>query len=377
VSASNGAVRVAAFPFMERNPYGRLLYGALAGVGIQAVADPRLDVGWLWRHRKQVSFLHFHWDKYYYESLVRRPRFRHLWSWIKLVRYALLLVIARALGYRIVWTVHEVVPHEPRSRRRDLVAAALLARASHALLAHDHATAVRAGRLLRIDADRVAVVPHGSYVGTYPAGRPREAVRAEWGLEASTFVFLAFGHIRSYKRLDLVLDAFSRVEEDDVALVIAGSLNWRFRELEWEKRMLAHLSSAAADDPRIRYRIGRVPDEGVAELHAACDAAVLGRSDGWTSGSMILAISQGLPVVAARRPAYVALLGNGDRAAGWLHEPGSASSLAVTLTQAARERERVSDKAYEARRRAAALDWREAAASTASVMLSTLPRQRP
>jgi beta-1,4-mannosyltransferase len=370
MSTPNGAVKLAAFPYSDRNPYNRLLYGALTESGIHAIPDPDLRVRWLWWHRRQVTFLHFHWDKFYYESRSRRPRYREARSWMKTLRYALLLLMARALGYRIIWTVHEVVPHEPRNRVRDLVAAGFLARISHALLAHDHATAERARRWLRIDEERLRIVPHGSYLGVYPPGRSREAVRDEWGLDAKSVVFLAFGNLRSYKRLELLLDAFKRVESPDVALVIAGEFLWRFREPEWERDMLARLQAAAKADQRIRFRLGRVPEDGVAELHGACDAAVMARSDGWTSGSMVLALSHGLPVIAARQPAYVALLGDGD--AGWLYEPGSASALAAAMSEVARDRDAIAAKARGARSHAQTLDWRRIAASIAEVMMSTL-----
>jgi beta-1,4-mannosyltransferase len=365
-------MRLAAFPRSDKNPYLRLLYGALSQSGIHAVAEPRLGAGWLWQQRTAVTFLHFHWDKFYAENTSEDPRWRGLRSWVKLIRFALLLGMSRALGYRILWTVHEVVPHESRSRRRDLLAAKLLARASHAVMAHDDATRSRAKELLGMNGREVTVIPHGSYVGVYPHGRSRAAVRREWGLGKRDLVFVAFGNLRSYKRLELLLDAFSMLDEPEVALVIAGEFLWRFRQPEWEQRVTARLEAAAQRDPRIRYRVERVPDHGVAELHAACDIAVMARSDGWTSGSMILALSHGLPVVAARQPAYEELL-NGD-AAGWLYEPGCASSLAQALSAAARARDRVPDKAREARRRAQELSWDEVAARTAAVMRSSLSR---
>lgn len=370
----NGGFRLAAFSSMPKNPYGQLLYAALGAAGFHLVPDPRLAPRWLWRHRARVAFLHFHWDELYYESTSRRPRFRGARSWLKLGRYASLLALARILGYRIIWTVHEVVPHEARNPRRDLLAARILARSSHALLAHDRATAARVASVLRTNGRAVAVVPHGSYAGAYPAGRSREAVRERLGLDRSSFVFLAFGNVRAYKRFDLLLEAFGRLDAPDVALVIAGEFLWRFRDPEWERRTRAQLASAIERDPRIRYLAGRVPDEEVAELHGACDAAVLARSDGWTSGSMILALSHGLPVIAARRPAYVELLADGP--AGWLYEPGSAASLAHTLALAASDRVQSADKARQARRQAAALDWRVIATDTADVMRSTLAQGR-
>jgi beta-1,4-mannosyltransferase len=368
VSSSNGHSRVAVFPLMDKNPYGQLLYRALRGVGIHVSVDPRLEARWLWVKRGTVSILHFHWDGKLTECLSHRTRFRGLKSWFKVLRHLLLLLFARALGYRIVWTIHEVVPHETRSRRRDLVLAALQARASHALVAHDEPTAHRASRALRIPPDRVAVISHGSYTDFYPAGRDREAVRRDWGLGSSTFTFLAFGNLRSYKRIELLLDAFGRLREPDAALLIAGGFEWRFRDAEWERQTLRHLVDASERDPRIRFRLGRVPDEGVAELHAASDAAVFARSDGWTSGSLILALSHGLPAVAARLPAYTALLG--EEAAGWLYEPGDPASLASALGRAVHEQTDLPGKAAEARARAVALDWGDIAVETAAVMLA-------
>jgi glycosyltransferase involved in cell wall biosynthesis len=367
-------IGVGVFIKMHRNPYGQLLYGTLARHGVRLVDKAQLTASWLWRHRGRVAVLHFHWDQCLYEV---RPEddspFVELRCWLKTLHYAAMLTLARSLGYKLLWTVHEVLPHEPRSRRRDLLAGRLLGRSSHALLAHDEATAERAARVLRTGERKITVVSHGSYAGWYPTGRPPEVVREEWGLRRSSFVFLAFGTLRRYKRIDLLLDAFARVEDPSCELVVAGGFLWRRRQPEWELEMEERLRQAAAQDPRIHYRTERVADEQVAELHGAVNAMVLARSDGWTSGSMILAMTNGLPVVAARQPAYVDLLGDGD--AGWLYESGSARTLAHAMTSAASDGSAAA-KGRAARRRAEALDWNATAAQTASVIFSVLSAQR-
>jgi glycosyltransferase involved in cell wall biosynthesis len=319
-----------------------------------------------------VTYLHFHWEHESYDPLSKHDgqRLFALHAWLRLVRYAGLLAVARALGYRVVWTVHEVVPQETRSRIRDIAAGRVLARASHALIAHDHQTVKRTSDLLRIPHHRVAMIPHGSFDGVYPPGRPRAAVREELRVDSEAFTFLAFGHVRRYKQLDLLLAAFARVRRHDVALVVAGDFTGRFRDSAWEQAMLDRLRDAARRDSRIRLRIGFVPDDGVSELYGACDAAVLARSDGWTSGSLILAMSQGLPVVAARRPAYAELLGEG--AAGWLFAPGRPESLAAALELAASDPDAAAAKGRAARRGANELDWRETGARTLALLLSTL-----
>jgi glycosyltransferase involved in cell wall biosynthesis len=371
-SREAGVLQVAAFPRMHLNPYGQLFYAALSRTGIELADDPRFDAKWMWRNRRRIAFLHFHWDGGYYES--QRERFHEIRSWIGLARYAMRLWLARALGYRIAWTVHEVVPHEPRSVRRDIMAGRILARSSHALFAHDQPTAFRAKKVLRTGGREISVVPHGQYGDVYPPGRPRDDVRAEWDLDRGSFVFLAFGNLRRYKRIEQLLDAFALVEAPHAALVIAGDFVWRIRQPEFERRLVARLEDAAGADHRIRFRIGRVPDDQVGELHSACDAAVLARSDGWTSGSLILALCNGLPVVAARTPAYVDLLGNG--AAGWFFEPDDVNSLAQTLSRVAAARAPAVQKRAAASRRAATLHWHDAATVTAAAKRATLPAGR-
>src|SRR5205823_6689156 len=108
------------------------------------------------------------------------------------------------------------------------------------------------------------------------------------------------------------LDAFGAAELPDAALVVAG--------MPLDTASTKLLNDAAAAEPRIRLVLRFVPDEAVAELFAAADAAVLARGDGGTSGALILAISLGLPAVAAATPTYRELLNEGS--AGWFFAPG-------------------------------------------------------
>ena len=206
-------------------------------------------------------------------------------------------------------------------------------------------------------AGKLAIVPHGSYVGVYPTGRSRDTVRDELGIPADAFVFLCFGHVRAYKELGLLLEAFRAMDDDEVILLLAG--------LPLDDVSATEAERCAAEDARLRLLLEFIPDDRVVELFEACDVAVLPRSDGGTSGALILALSLGLPVVAAATPAYEEPLAGGE--AGWLFEPGDPASLGSALRQAA------SDRPLAARKRVAALEqgkrmsWTEAAARTAAL----------
>lgn len=364
LAASAGRAALASFPpVLAANPYQRLLYEQLAAHGIPLAPAERFTLGSLWRMRGLVRYLHFHWPQSYWRhehgpALLRVPL-----SVAKTGLFGLRLAVARALGFRIVWTIHQVSPHEVAAERLDRLGARVLARFSHVLLAHDDATAEEARAQLGRAGERVEVVPHGPYVGVYPDGRGRGAVREELALDARTTVFLAFGDLRAYKAVEVLLEAFQTARLDDAALLVAGS-DRAGRGVE--------VTAAAEADPRIRPLLGFVPDSRVAELYAAADVAVVARGDGGTSGSLILALSMGVPVVAARRPAYEALTDSGR--AGWLFEPGDPESLGSALVAAeeagADERKR---RGRAALKQAQSVRWTDIGSRTAQLLRGKTP----
>ena len=201
-------------------------------------------------------------------------------------------------------------------------------------------------------------IPHASFRDVYPAGRDRPAVRAELGIALDAFVFLCFGHIRDYKDIDVLVEAFSSVTADRAVLIVAG--------LPLSDTAADTLCTAAAADVRIKPLLGYVPNERVAELFSASDVAVISRGDGGTSGVLVLALALGVPVITAAQPAYEELTADG--LAGWYFHPGDTHSLAAAFETAAGNRESVRAKASVAAQRGALMDWEEMAELTASVL---------
>ena len=368
--------RIAAFPpriLKDRNPYARLLYRELDQVGFETIDASPLKLQWLIRARRHVDILHFHWDpqqKYVQRSpdrmtlLLRRLRSERLVPWWDVVSFVTLLAAARTLGYQLVWTIHEIRPHESDHPRHDILASRALARLSHLLLAHDTETADRARRELGLPGAEIHVVPHGSYVGAYPGGRERDDVRSELGESHDAFIFLAFGHLRVYKDFPLLLDAFASLPSPSARLIIAG--------VPWDAAMRKIVVAAAERDSRIRLMLEPVPVERVQELFRASDVAVFPRGDGWTSGSLILAMSMGVPVIAARRPAYAELM-DGETA-GWLFEPGDASSLKNCMSEAAANPEQARRKGALALDLARRMSWARSAATIGRLIAPTSER---
>jgi hypothetical protein len=95
------------------NPYGGLLARSLAPHGVTLEAGWAIDPAWVRRqHARGVQLLHLNWlHRFYIDPHLdaRRTRFRSLVT---------SLVLARRLGTRLAWTVHNLYPHEVHDRGR-------------------------------------------------------------------------------------------------------------------------------------------------------------------------------------------------------------------------------------------------------------------
>jgi len=294
-------MRVAAFPRrLATNPYCELLYDHVERLGVEVV-EGRSGIRWLFRSRGRVRVLHLHWPERHFRS----------GSLPSAIGFALRLLAARLLGYRIVWTVHNAAPHEDASGGDRLVRAILRRLAT--LVVHCEA----ARRTLGPAGPRAHVIPHGSYVGRYPNGIGSRTARERLGVESDACVFLAFGQVRSYKGLDALLEAFSELPASHARLLIAGE-------------PVGGVALPPVEDPRVRLFLRHVPDAEVQVFLNAADLLVLPYRSVLTSGAAMLALSFGRGIVAPRLGCLPELERSG---AALLYDPAEPGELAAALAR--------------------------------------------
>jgi len=198
----------------------------------------------------------------------------------------------RSAGGRLVWTVHNVLPHETVHLEQEIEVSRILA--DHADVVHvlSDATVEAAAPHYRLDPDRVVCIPHSSYLGMYPDWVSRAGARRRLGLEPDAKVMVTLGQIRPYKGLDRLLDYLEGEGEADPALrlLVAGSLGRHPDGPAFEARLAAM--------PRVVAEPRRIRDDEVQVWLRAADLAVLPYLKVLNSGSFLLAESFGLPVVA-------------------------------------------------------------------------------
>jgi glycosyltransferase involved in cell wall biosynthesis len=304
-------MRIAPYPASSGNPYLSLFYEALAPHGVELDPGFLFSPRWLWKAGRSLDAVHFHWPEWLWDGRKMTPR-------TALVRLHALLLVAKLRGVRVLWTVHNLTAHEeegPDGRR----ARRLLMRHADLLICHSEATA------REVSATRprgtVLHMPHGSYLGWYPAPRNCNTIREELGLDPDRPVIACLGRLRDYKGLDVACDAAALLG-DRVQLLVAGVPHKGY-DLDALKRHMADLPGSVLI-PR------SLSDAELADFHHATDLILLPYQGITGSGALLAAWSLGRAVVASDLPFFRELIPP-DTAAGRCAMTGNASALAEAV----------------------------------------------
>ena len=252
------------------------------------------------------------------------------------------VLLAWLLRYRVVVTAHDV-----ESFKDGLSVQALVMRSyamADAVVAHNRTSAAEVTGKLNVPAQRIHVVPHGSYVDFAGSPPSRSEARRQLGLTGDGPVVLFFGQIKEVKGLDVLIEAFALLHHQVPAarLVIAGRV-WKDDFAKYADRIRA-LGIEGSVALHIRY----IPDDEVARFYSAADLVALPYRRIYQSGVLLMAMSFGTPVVASDLDAMKEVVVDGDN--GYLFRQGHAADLARVLHHA------LADPQALARVRAAAAD---------------------
>ncbi|GAA3597358.1 glycosyltransferase [Agrococcus terreus] len=278
--------RVYSFPNWGENPYVAILQLAARGAGIAFPGSEKPDalIGDLEKPSAE-GVVHIQWTSPFTE---RARDQAHADETVDRVLAA--IDVARAHGRPILWTIHNVLPHD--SRFRDTAIRLHRGLAARADLIHTlGSTAQEAiGDLYTLPAEKVRVLPHSSYAGIYGARLDRSSARVEIGAGAATTQALFFGQIRPYKGIEHLFEAARRLHGSatPIEVLLAGKPAPKVRD-EVERFVDSEVEVTAA----LRY----LEDDEIAAWFSAADVAVLPYRNILNSGTMHLAATYGLPVM--------------------------------------------------------------------------------
>jgi beta-1,4-mannosyltransferase len=303
---------VAVWPYDPENPFQDLLMrradeAGIVPVGMDRLADlddpvalPAL-VG-LRSSERAIVVLHLHWLARVLRGVADEDE-----GLERVTSFVAALDAFRMAGGQIVWTVHNVLPHDTAYPALDrAIRKAVVARAEiiHVLSA---GTVEAAAVEYEIPQEKVLHVPHPAYLGTYPDSVSDADARRHYDLAPDDLVYGFVGNIRPYKGLDDLIEAFEAVTATPRSdgrrrrLLIAG--------MPIGDPSVADSLERARRDSDIVVDARRLPPDEIGTALRASDVAVLPYRASLSSGALLLALSFGRPVIASTSPGVTETVG--------------------------------------------------------------------
>lgn len=295
VDQSAEPMRVVVYPDLG-NPYQELLHSHVAAEGSESVRlllippmGPRRLVWAMMRERARGSkIFHLHWQDIRLQVRGRHSlRLSFVTSWVV---FGLVLPLLR---FRLIWTVHNALPHEAATTN-DKAITRLLARRARITIVHSAET-IDELRSAGASSQRTVVIPHGSFITRYGASEDQRAARDRLGISTGDRTILFLGYVRPYKGVENLVETWKKLPADCVAgarLVIVGECHPDILRVK--------LAAATEGVASIDFRPGFVSEEDVPRYLSAADVACVPVERSTTSGSGLLALGAGKPLIAPR-----------------------------------------------------------------------------
>ena len=232
-------------------------------------------------------------------------------------------------GARIVLTVHDLMPHDTASSY-EAIFRELYAGMDH-LICHSEHIRSRLVAEFGVGEGKISVIPHGPFFYDLPQS-DRCATNAVFGVDSGCCLVLWQGIIFPYKGIDLLLDAWQRVEAQglNAALVIAGTGSPELLE-----KIRARVEQLGLKYVKLHFRF--ISTEELVGLYRAADVVVYPYRAITTSGALATGLALGKTIGASDLPVFRELLTSGENAL--LVDPEDTDALGNALVALIRQPE--------------------------------------
>jgi beta-1,4-mannosyltransferase len=296
--------------------YARALECGVAPIPIRTIADAAALVPIAAVDGARVV-LHLHWLYKVLEGVTNPAE-----GWRRVAEFEAELDRLLERSVAIVWTVHNILPHDAGLPECELtLRRAVVARASAIHVMAEATESILAPDLL-LPTGRVFRVPHPAFTGVYPDWVDRPHARRVLGIPPSVPAIGLIGSLRPYKGLADLLDALPALtlRRAGIRLVVAGDVGSVSDMEETIDRAIA--------EPRVLIHPRHIPDDRIQDLMRGLDAVVLPYQRVLNSAALMLALAFDRPVVFPRDPALAEFA---DPALAVTYDRGSSDALAEAI----------------------------------------------
>jgi glycosyltransferase involved in cell wall biosynthesis len=233
------------------------------------------------------------------------------------------LKFCRMRGSKIILTVHDLLPHDTAEAHKRTFQ--YLYDFVDGIICHSDHIEARLEAEFGVPRDKVSVIPHGPFFYDLPDVGSETTLRS-FGIDHGKVMVLWQGIIFPYKGIDLLLDAWQKVETqyDNADLVIAGT-----GSPELLNQIRDQVESLGLRRVHLHFRF--ITTEELVALYRAAAIVVYPYRAITTSGALATGLALGKAIVASDLPVFRELLT--DRKNALLVNPHLPDELAVALTE--------------------------------------------
>lgn len=229
------------------------------------------------KHRKDVSLFWFHWPN----SVWRDKNF--ILKFISVSRFMYHVYLANFLGYKLVWSVHNVMPHGEQNSKLEFLMRKFIA-ANFSLFVGHAKNTFKMLEKKKIVGKKYVLAVHGHYEEEYQ-DMNKEISRKAMGLADDEIIILIKSGGKNYESALKFSKVFDSLELKNIKLLVLGN--------------------KVSNNERVLFVSGFIPKEDLSSYIELSDFVALPYDDITTSGAYFLAITFGKPVIAKKLPFFL------------------------------------------------------------------------
>ena len=135
------------------------------------------------------------------------------WSHVLAPVYVVILLLCKIRGKKIVITIHNIIPHEG-NKLNTMLNGAVLHLGDH-FIVHSERNVLQLHNAFDVPMEKISKIPIGITNGIENIRVSQSAAKEKLRIPNQKKVILFYGHIREYKGLDVLLEAFSIAIQQD------------------------------------------------------------------------------------------------------------------------------------------------------------------
>ena len=196
----------------------------------------------------------------------------------------------KSYGAKLIWTMHNPLAHDRTFQKIDeMVNETLFDISDNIIVLGRNAKEILLKQGVKTP---ISVVIHPSFREHYGPKPDMFEARKELGLPSEAIIFGNIGHIKPYKGLELIIEAFNEFmksfdDSKQIYLCIAGSSN--------DDAYIESIKEKSSSNILIINR--DLPDSELIKFVSAMDYTIFSFIDIWASSSVVLSLSYGVPAI--------------------------------------------------------------------------------